>query len=602
MSGGPALVALTGKGAGTARRLQTAMGAGELHALARRVAEADIAFDDTVSHLQALFAAGRPIVGFCAAGILIRALAPLLADKRAEPPVVAVAEDGASAVPLLGGHRGANDLAREIATALGGAAALTTAADARFDLALDAPPAGWRVADPAPAKAVTAALLAGEDVALRVEAGDPAWLTRGGARFTETGETAIRVTDRAAPGRPGELVLHPATLALGVGSERGASPEALRALVDETLAREGFAMGSIACVTSLDLKAGEPAVLALAESLGVPARFFDAERLETETPRLANPSDVVFRAVGCHGVAEAAALAAAGPSAVLVVPKQRGDRATMALARAADVIDPTMVGRARGHLAIIGIGPGHEVWRTGEAGHWLADAEDVVGYSLYLDLVADEISAAARHDFPIGAERARVDHALDLAAAGRRVALVSSGDAGIYAMAGLVFERIDRGGRDGWRRVAVEVTPGISALQAAAARIGAPLGHDFCAISLSDLLTPWPVIRERLKAAARADFVVALYNPASRTRRNGLAEALAILAAERSAETPVVVARNLGREGEAVEAVPLAGLDPDRVDMLTLLIVGNRETRRMTTEDGRSRVYTPRGYGAGGAP
>ena len=165
-------------------------------------------------------------------------------------------------------------------------------------------------------------------------------------------------------------------------------------------------------------------------------------------------------------------------------------------------------------------------------------------------------------------------------------------------MAGLVFERVDRGGREDWRRIAIEVAPGISALQAAAARIGAPLGHDFCAISLSDLLTPWPVIRERLAAAARADFVVALYNPASRARRAGLAEALALLAAHRPPETPVVVARNLGRNGERVDAVALADLDPDSVDMLTLLIVGNRETRRMRTEDGRLRVYTPRGYGS----
>ncbi len=597
MSEPPAFVALTGQGAETARRIMAGLGGGELNGLAHRVETPDVAFNETILRLQALFRAGRPIVGLCAAGILIRALGPLLADKQGEPAVLAVAEDGTAVVPLLGGHHGANDLAREIAGVLGSTAAITTAGDVSLALALDAPPAGWRLVDPAPAKAVTAALLAGEAVALHVEAGDPAWLTAGGASFSETGAHSIRLTDSVVPARANELVFHPATLALGVGTERGAAPAPLSALVRETLAAAGLSSASIACVVSLDLKAGEAAVLDLAEELGVEARFFDAPRLAAERPRLANPSDVVFRAVGCHGVAEGAALAAAGPAGNLIVEKRRGERVTCAIARAPDVIEAAGVGRARGRLAIVGIGPGSEAWRTGEAGGWLARAEDIVGYGLYLDLVAGRTADARRHDFAIGAERERVDHALDLAAGGRDVALVSSGDAGIYAMAALVFERIEQGGNAAWRRIAIEVTPGISALQGAAARIGAPLGHDFCAISLSDLLTPWPIIAERLEAAARADFVVALYNPASRGRRRGLVEALAFLRAHRPAGTPVVVARNLGRDGERVEAVRLDSLDPDRVDMLTLLIIGNRETRHMQTEDGRGWVYTPRGYG-----
>ena len=183
--------------------------------------------------------------------------------------------------------------------------------------------------------------------------------------------------------------------------------------------------------------------------------------------------------------------------------------------------------------------------------------------------------------------------ALDLAAEGRSVALVSSGDAGIYAMATLVFELLARGEQVAWNRVEIAVAPGISALQAAAARAGAPLGHDFCAISLSDLLTPWAAIETRLKAAAEADFVVALYNPVSSRRREALPRARDILLGRRPNDTPVVIARNLGRDGESVRTVELAALTESDADMLTVLIVGSSQTRRV----GRW-VYTPRGYAA----
>jgi cobalt-precorrin 5A hydrolase / precorrin-3B C17-methyltransferase len=174
------------------------------------------------------------------------------------------------------------------------------------------------------------------------------------------------------------------------------------------------------------------------------------------------------------------------------------------------------------------------------------------------------------------------------------VALVSSGDAGIYGLASLVFELIDGENRAEWRRVALDVIPGVSALQAAAARAGAPLGHDFCAISLSDLLTPWPTIERRLVAAASGDFVVALYNPRSARRVTQLVAARRILLAHRPAATPVAVARNLGRENESLVLTTLAEFDPGIVDMLTLVIVGNSETRLLA---GRTpRIYTPRGY------
>jgi cobalt-precorrin 5A hydrolase/precorrin-3B C17-methyltransferase len=190
---------------------------------------------------------------------------------------------------------------------------------------------------------------------------------------------------------------------------------------------------------------------------------------------------------------------------------------------------------------------------------------------------------------------------MELAGEGRSVALVCSGDAGIYAMATLVFELLDKaGGPDGLtpaaRRIGIAVSPGISALQAAAARAGAPLGHDFCTISLSDLLTPWDDIVRRVKAAGEGDFVIAFYNPVSRKRRTQLAFARDELLKHRPGDTPVILATNLGREGEMVRVVPLAGLNVDDVDMLTVVIVGSSNSSVVRTGDGREWVYTPRGY------
>ena len=597
----PAVVILDARQAQLARRIAAALPGAAVHGPSDLGTAADVAYERLGPHLAALFRAGTPVVGICAAGILVRLLAPHLTDKGAEPPVLAVAGDGASVVPLLGGHHGANRLARTLAGALGAHAAITTAGDAALGFALDAPPAGWRLGAGARVKEVTAALLAGEPVRLVTEAASADWLGAGGAPFRDTGRLTLRVTDEREA--PGDVVLHPGVLALGLGCERDAPPAELMALAERTLADAGLAREAVACVATLDLKADEPAVHAVADALGVPLRLFDAGALERETPRLAAPSEVVFRAVGCHGVAEAAALACAGADGALARPKTKSARGTCAIARARAVIEPERCGRARGRVAIVGLGPGAAAWRTPGADAAIAGATDVVGYGLYLDLVGPQAAGCARHAYPIGAEEERAKAALALAAEGRSVALISSGDAGVYGMASLLFELLDSAGGDGDTRgrrgIELAVEPGISALQAAAARAGAPLGHDFCAISLSDLLTPWPAIERRLRAAAAADFVVALYNPASKRRRGRLADARAILAAHRPPDCPVAVARNLGREGERVSLTTLADLAEDDIDMLTILVVGSSRTRRLA-HGGRAWLYTPRGYAPGG--
>jgi cobalt-precorrin 5A hydrolase/precorrin-3B C17-methyltransferase len=601
-----AVVVLGSSGLTLARRLVAELPDAMLHGYAPRISEASVRFDDVAGHLRGLFAAGEAIVALCAAGIVIRSLAPLLADKRAEPPVVAVAEDGSVAVPLLGGHHGANDLARKIAEITGGVAAITTAGDVRLGLALDDPPPGWRVANPAAAKAVTAALLAGAPVDLAIEAAaaDCDWLRaalplplrEGVARGIGSASVRLAVTERSMTADSDVLILHPATLAVGIGCERGVSADEVRALVKQCLALAGLSPLAVAGVFSIALKAAEPAIQAVAQDLGVPARFFPAAALLVETPRLSERSDIVFRETGCWGVAEGAALAAAGPEAVLALPKQRSARATCAIARGPRIIDAAARGRPRGRLAVVGIGPGHAGGRTAEADSAIRAAGDLVGYRLYLDLLGPLARGKRLHAFDLGQEEARVRAAMALAAEGRSVALISSGDAGIYAMASLVFELIERGANADWARVEVIGVPGVSAMQVAAARLGAPLGHDFCAISLSDLLTPWPVIEQRLAAAAAGDFVVALYNPVSQRRRTQLIAARDILLKARAADTPVAIARNLGRDGEALRITTLAALDPAEVDMLSIVLIGCSTTRRVKRPDGGEWLYTPRGY------
>jgi cobalt-precorrin 5A hydrolase / precorrin-3B C17-methyltransferase len=589
-----AIVALGRSGISIGRRLRSALSGARLHGPRADSGDWDERYDRASVHIAALFEAGHPIIGICASGILIRSVAPLLAAKREEPPVVALAEDGSVAVPLVGGHRGGNALARAVAEATGGIAAITTAGDVRLGFALDEPPRGWRVGNPDAVKPVAAALLRGEPVSLVEETAAAEWLRAGTVRWAENGKQRIVVTDRAVVPDSATLVFHPPVLALGIGCERGCSAEEITDLACSALAEADLSAAAIAAVVSIELKLAEPAVHAVAEQLGVPARFFSALRLLAETARLSERSQAAFRATGCWGVAEGAALAAAGSDGALVVPKRKSRRATCAVARASQPIAAEAIGRPRGRLAVIGIGPGGPCWRSPQASAALAQATAVVGYGLYLDLLGRAIAGKTRHASAIGEEKARVRLALDLAAAGGSVALVSSGDAGVYGLAPLLFELLDGKEKPEWRSIELVVCPGISALQAAAARAGAPLGHDFCAISLSDLMTPWEVIRTRLEAAAAADFVIALYNPRSERRQGHLGEARQILLQHRLPETPVFVGRNLGRDAEQHHIIRLSELAEAEIDMLTIVLIGSSRTRRIDGDP--AYLYTPRGY------
>jgi precorrin-3B C17-methyltransferase len=251
---------------------------------------------------------------------------------------------------------------------------------------------------------------------------------------------------------------------------------------------------------------------------------------------------------------------------------------------------------APGRLRIVGLGPGGDAWITPEASRLIANATDLVGYAPYLGRLPPK-PGQTRHQTGNMVEMERARQALRLVEDGRHVALVSGGDPGVFAMAAAVFEAIEEGD-PGWRDIDVAVSPGISALQAAAARTGAPLGHDFCAISLSDNRKPWSLVEKRLAAAATADFVIALYNPASTARTGRIHDAFALLRGLKGASTPVIFARALGREEEHIFVETLASADPGRADMSTLIIVGSSETRIVPRRSGTPFVYTPRGKAA----
>jgi cobalt-precorrin 5A hydrolase / precorrin-3B C17-methyltransferase len=504
---------------------------------------------------------------FASVGIAVRVAAPLLDSKHADPAIVCVDESGRWVVAVTGGHGGgANALAQEVAGLLGATAVITTATDSAGVAALDTMPGFVASGDIA---GVTRRLLDGENVTVRKDLDWPfAWKSDGSGDATAT----IVLTDRLYPAQDDAVVLSPPSLVAGIGSAAGVSAEEVTALLDAALASEGLDRRAVGCVATIDLKANEAGIV----TLGLPMVTFGAEQLGAiDVP---NPSDVVFAEVGTPSVSEAAALLAAGPGATLVVPKMKSAMATVAIARRA---------QPQGHLSVIGLGPGLPLHRTPAASMAVRNAQVLIGFNLYVDQCEDLITA--HHEVirsPIGAEAERCRLALARAAAGDQVALVCSGDSGVFAMASLVLELAPEYGNP-----PIDVVPGVTAALAAAAVLGAPLGHDHAAISLSDLMTPWTAIEKRLQAVAEADLVVTLYNPRSLKRTWQLERAFEILRAYRPASTPVGLVTDVGRPTQRIVRTTLAEADAQLVDMLTCVVIGASSTR-----DINGLMVTPRGY------
>ncbi len=382
---------------------------------------------------------------------------------------------------------------------------------------------------------------------------------------------------------------HPRVLWVGVGCERDTDEALIQGAVETVLKQNHLAIESVAGVATLDLKADEAGLLAFVQAQGWPLLCFGADQLKAIA--VPNPSEVVAHEVGTPSVAEAAALVAASASDLRVkkqVVKQAGLKGavTVAIAQA----EQEYTGRI-GKLHLVGTGPGQLDQITPAAKGALANADVVIGYALYVDLIRSLLRAGQIVEaLPITQERQRAERAIELANWGLTVAVISSGDCGIYGMAGLVLEQLQAEKWDG-KTPKVQVFPGVSALQSAASRVGAPLMHDFCAISLSNLLTPWPVIQQRLISAAQGDFIVALYNPKSKTRTEQIVFARDTLLQHRSSQTPVALARSLYRPDEQITLTTLGEMFEHPIDMLTTVIIGNRSSRNY-----EGWFITPRGY------
>nr|WP_206315411.1 precorrin-3B C(17)-methyltransferase [Streptomyces sp. C1-2] len=507
------------------------------------------------------------LVCFLATGAVVRLLAPLLGDKHADPGVVCVDEAGRFAVSLVGGHGGgANELARAVGGVLGAEPVVTTATDAADLPGLDALglPVEGAVA------AVSRALLDGEPVVLRAEV---AWPLPP-LPLADRGAYTVRVTDRVVEPDAREAVLRPPTLVVGVGASRGAPVAEVLGLVEDTLRGAGLSAASLAELATVDAKADEPGLLGAAERLGVPLVTYSAAELaEVDVP---NPSKAPLAALGTPSVAEAAALLRGGE---LLVPKRKS-AGRPAMATCAVVRRP-----GRGRLAVVGIGPGARDLLTPRAAAELRRASVLVGLDQYVDQIRDLLRPGTRVlESGLGAEEERARTAVAEARRGHAVALIGSGDAGVYAMASPALAEASGD-------IDVVGVPGVTAALAAGAVLGAPLGHDHVSISLSDLHTPWGVIERRVRAAAEADLVVTFYNPRSRGRDWQLPKALGILAGHREPTTPVGVVRNASRPDESSLLTTLAALDPAVVDMMTVVTVGNTATRQVA-----GRMVTPRGY------
>ncbi len=572
----------------------------------------------------------RVMIFIMAAGIVVRTIGPLVRDKKKDPAVIVLDEKGTYAVSLLSGHvGGANERAEEIARFLGGRAVITTASDMNNATAIDvwAKKKGLAIEDWGKLPAVSTRLLNRGTLKLYTDV--PLEFPDDFVKADNRESADAVITNKADSTDKDRLVLRPKNLVVGIGCNKGTKAEEIEEAVKKTLAESGLSFLSVQSLATIDRKRDEPGLVHFAKKYALDIDTFIPEKLN-EVIGIAR-SDAAFRATGAQAVAEPAALLASGADRILVA-KQKIGNVTVAVAevksecgtkskfgiRSAECgikdskYDSTTEPKPdelltphspfpiphspfriqdRGAIYIVGSGPGSLDHITPHALDAIRNSDIVVGYGPYLKLVDELLAGKEVISTGMTKEVERCRRAVELAVEGKTVSVVSGGDPGIFAMAGLVFEILKNYDRERALQVFVEVIPGISALNACAARLGAPLMHDFAAISLSDRLTPWDRIERRLEAAAMSDLVIVLYNPKSTGRQDQIQKTIDIMLKWRNPGTPVGIVRAAMRENEEVTVTNLGQTLSHPIDMQTTVIIGNSQTFVWN-----GRMITPRGY------
>jgi len=437
----PAIVILGQGSLDTARQIQRLYPDSLIHGLAERVEGADRIYHEFGATLRQLYQQATPIIALCAAGIVIRTLAPLLLEKGAEPPVLAVAEDGSAVVPLLGGLGGVNVMAREIAAGLGVAAAITTSGELRFGTCLLNPPSGYALGDLELGKRFVSDLLGGESV--RIEGAAP-WLAAAKLPEDDQARLTIRVGSAEREPAANELLIYPRSVLVACrGSQRaGEGDTELATSIRQALHQARIAVQSVACLLAADSDMADRALHQAAAQLGVPLRFLPAADSVAELAQQAVPQ--------------------------LLPPLKVGDEIAIAVAN--QPLDPEQIGRPRGRLAVIGLGPGAAELMVPAVKAELARANDILGYETYVRMAGPFRADQVMHCTDNREEMQRARHAFELAAQGRSVVVVSSGDPGVFAMAAAVLEALHESSDPAWHRVDLEILPGVSASLATAAQ------------------------------------------------------------------------------------------------------------------------------------
>ena len=597
-----ALYAFTDKGLTRAREIAAGLGLPTvLHSTRPSSAEgiAHIPAQDFDSRLAANWAQFDAHIFIGATGIPFRKAAPLLRDKNIDPAVLACPESGSHVIALTSGHfGGTNRLARRIARITGGQAVIGSPADVNSLPAFDEAAAQEhaRILNPEAVRALNAALLDGSPIAF---CGTRAVFER---HFASTGQVAffenpqdvtcghavLWDSENTLPEEVLYLDVSSRAFVLGVGCRRGVKPQELRLVAERYLSEFGLNAENIASIATCTVKEDEPAILGLGEAWQVPVAFHSAEELDAVP--VSAPSEKVREKVGTASVCEAACLLSAGygsiPQPTLYAPKAAFGDVTLALARLPHLPVPKS---GQGEIVVAGLGSGAPGHITPDVDTALRRCDTVAGYSHYVDFIRDRIAGKPVIQNGMKGEVERCLSALEAALAGQNVCMVCSGDPGILAMAGLLYELRAREPRFG--DIPIRVLPGITAATIAAASLGAPLQNGFSLVSLSDLLVPADEVRRNIRSVAQSLLPVALYNPAGRKRRDLLEETLAVFREHRGEDVLCAYVKNAGREQETKWAGKLSEFPAAEVDMSTLIIISGPRTRLDS-----GVLYEPRGY------